>query len=306
MNDLVSLVEVSDDDLTTYISKALDLIDFKINQKVQSIFIKVNLCYYWNSLTGYTTDPRLVSSVIDVLREKYGLNNVDIKIAEADATAMRTSHAFKMLNYTKLAKEKQVELFNLSKDKKVPRKVRVNGKEILFEIPKSLLNTDLFINLPKMKIMSATVITCALKNIFGCIASPKKIVYHPTLNEAIVGINKLLKPHLTIVDGIVALSRYPVKMNLIIAGKNPFSVDCIVSKIMGYNLFQIPHLKIASKEGFGTPDKIKVVGDDLTKFKKIFPHVNVLRLKLESKVQLRLLKLYSRITNDTLPPILET
>ena len=306
MDDVVGLVKVAGENLSVYVSKALDLVDFKIEREVKSVSIKVNLCYYWNSLTGYTTDPKLVASLIDVLREKYGLDKATIRIVEADATAMKTSHAFKMLNYEKLAEEKKVELFNLSKDKTIVQKVKVNDKEISFEIPESLLNADLFINIPKMKIMSTTIITCALKNMFGCIATARKIVYHPILDEAIVGINRVLRPHLTVVDGIVALGRFPVKLNLIVAGLNPFSVDCIVSRIMGYNPSQIRHLELGRKEGLGNPNEINVIGEDLTKLREAFPHVSAFHLKRENKVLLKLLRLYSRIVGDVIPPFLET
>jgi uncharacterized protein (DUF362 family) len=263
------------------------------------------LCYYWDAFTGYTTDPRLVAATIDVLREKYGLENADIKIVEADATAMRTSHAFRMLGYEKLAEEKEVELFNLSLDKIIEMKVTVNGREISFPIPESLLKADLFINMPKMKIMSATTITCAFKNLFGCIASPRKIIYHPILSEAIVGVNKILHPHLTIVDGIVALGQHPVNLNLIVAGFNSFAVDWVVSEIMGYNPSRISYLKLAQAAGVGTPNDIKVVGEKIEQFRNQFPHVNAFLLKRQNNLQLKLLRLYSRTVGDVIPPILE-
>jgi len=306
MSDIVGLAKVADENLNFYVSKALDLANFNIRRKVESVSIKVNLCYYWDSFTGYTTDPKLVASIIDVLREKYRLHNADMRIVEADATAMRAFHAFKMLNYEELAEEKGVTLFNLSNDKVAVRKVCVNNRELSLKIPQSLLETDLFINMPKMKIMSATVITCALKNLFGCIATRRKIVYHKMLDEAIVGVNKILKPHLTVVDGIIGLGRFPVKMNLIVAGTNPFSVDCVVSKIMGYNPSQIGHLKLGHREGLGDPREIRVVGEDLEKLREMFPRVRGLRLKMGNRVQIQLFKLYSRIVGDVTPPFLET
>lgn len=304
-NDIVNLTKV-DEDLSTSIAKALDSVNFRIEGNVESVFIKVNLCYYWNSLTGYTTDPRLVAGVIDVLREKYGLRKADIKIVESDATAMRTSHAFKMLEYDRLAEEKEVALFNLTDDKQITKKIHVDGREVTFKIPESLVDADLLINMPKMKIMSDLLLTCALKNMFGCIAAPRKIKYHPILHEAIVGINKILKPHLTIVDGIVALSRHPVKMDLIVAGLNPFSVDWVVSRIMGYSPSRIRYLKLAVREGLGNPDRIVLDGEALADVKKLFPHVNAFSLKWQNKIQLRLLKIYSRIVGDVIPPFLET
>lgn len=270
---------------------------------IGSIIIKPNLCYYWHASTGYTTDPNVVESLIDYLRGKLG--NVAIKIVEADATAMRTKHAFEMLGYTELAKEKGVELFNLSTDRIIERKIVVNNKEILFKVPSTILDADLFINVPKLKTMKATKITCALKNIFGCIASPQKVRYHSILHEAIVGINKILHPHLTIVDGIVALGRFPAKLNMLIASKDPFSTDWVAAQIMGYNPSRLGFLKIAKREKLVHPDKVIIVGENLEDFRQKFPRHNFMAATKEN-LQIRLLKAYCRITGDVLPPIMET
>ncbi len=306
MGFVVSLVRTqsSYEELENPLGEALDLIDFKPNVQVKSVAIKVNLCYYWNAATGYTTDPRIVAGIIDCVRERYGMNT-DIRVVEADATAMRTKHAFLMLGYEKLAKEKNVELFNLSNDSVSDRKVRVNGREIAFKIPQSLLKTDLFINVPKLKTMRTTNITCALKNIYGCIASPRKIVYHPFLNEAIVGINKILHPHLTIVDGLIALGRFPVKLDLIMASVDPFSIDWIASQIMGYNPSKIGFLKVAIKEELGSPGGITTCGESIGDLRKIFPKENFFSSGWWWGIQFGLLRSYSKIVRDVIPPLLE-
>ena len=162
-------------------------------------------------------------------------------------------------------------------------------------------------NMPseKLKTLRETKISCALKNIYGCIAYPRKLIYHPILNEAIVGINKLLRPHLTIVDGIVALGRYPIKLGLIIASKDPFSVDWVASKIMGFNPSKIKFLKIAMKEGLGDRRNIEIRGEDLAAFKKLFPKESFFWSKRWWNVQLTILNLYAKLVGDIVPPMLE-
>jgi uncharacterized protein (DUF362 family) len=306
LGDIVGLVRAhsSEEKIRNSIGEALDIIDFRPKGPLKSVDIKVNLCYYWHTSTGYTTDPRVVSGIIDCIRERYG-TDTRIRIVESDGTAMRTKHAFLMLGYEKLAKEKNVELFNLTKDETRQEKVRVNGHEIAFQIPISLLKSDLFINVPKLKIMRDTKITCALKNIFGCIASPKKIVYHPILNEAIVGINKIIHPDITIVDGIVALGRFPVQLGLIMVSRDPFSIDWVASQIMGYNPSKIKFLKIAMKEKLGDLRGIETRGEKIIAFKKLFPKESFFSSKSWLNVQLGLFKLYSKIVNDVVPPMLE-
>ncbi len=305
MGSVVSLVRThsSEEEIENSIRQALDLIDFQTNGPVRSVAIKANLCYYWNADTGYTTDPRIVGGIINWVRGRYGMDT-DIRVVEADATAMRTKHAFLMLGYEKLAKEKKIGLFNLSHDSVEEKKVQVNGRHIAFRVPQLLLKSDLFINVPKLKIMRATRITCALKNIFGCIGSPRKIVYHPFLEEAIVGINKILHPHLTIVDGLVALGRFPVKLGLLMASIDPYSIDWIASQIMGYNPSGVGFLKAAINEKVWSPKGVKTCGENLEMFRKEFPRERILASALWN-IQLKLLKLYIRTVKDVAPSIIE-
>lgn len=306
MGNIVGLIKtkISEDEIKTSISKILNNIDYKNQRNVNNIAIKPNLCYYWKSSTGYTTDPRIVEGIIDNVREIYG-EDVPIRIIESDATAMRAEHAFTILGYRKLAYQKNVELFNLSKDNVVKKDVIVGNRRIVFEIPSSLLETDLLISVPKLKVMRETIISCALKNTFGCISSPRKIIFHPYLQEAIVGINKIIHPNLIFVDGLYALSHFPVKLNLIMGSIDPFSIDWIASKIMGYEPSKVGFLKVAMKEKIGDPNDIITIGDDLNIFRNEFPKVNNLISKWSFKMMLKALRLYARFSGDIIPPILD-
>jgi len=306
MGSVVSLVRAqsSVEEIRNSVSEALDLIDFKPNGPVESAAIKPNLCYYWDAATGYTTDPRVVAAVIDCVRERCGAD-VDIKVVEADASAMRAKYAFRVLGYEKLAEEKKVELFNLSNDILIKKTANMNRHEISFKVPRVLLESDLFINVPKLKIMRATKITCAMKNVFGCIGVSKKVVYHSFLNEAIVGINKILHPHLTIVDGLVALGRFPCNLGLVMASVDPFSVDWIASQIMGYKPSRVEFLKIAKKERLGNPEGTITRGESLVEFKRDFPKEIFTSSKYWWGIQFWLLKAYTKIVGDVIPPALE-
>lgn len=305
LGDIVSLTRVpnSKGKVKDYISKALELVHFRFEKHVKSVAIKPNLCYYWDASTGYTTDPRVVAGIIDLIREKYG-TDVNIQVVESDATAMRTKYSFRILGYEKLAQEKDIELFNLSKDFLCEKTVKVNERHITFKVPQSLLKPDLFINVPKLKTMRATHITCALKNVFGCIGSPRKIVYHPYLAEAIVGINKILRPHLTIVDGLVALGRFPVKLGLLMASIDSYSIDWVASQIVGRNPSSVGFLKIAMKDKIWNSEGVEICGEDMERFRKEFPRMRILSSTWWN-IQLRLLKLYIKTVKDVAPSAIE-
>ena len=95
------------------------------SSNVRSIVIKPNMMYYWNASTGETTNPRIISSIIDSLRNRFG-EDVDIYVIESDASAMRTKLAFKILGYDKLCEKKDVKLMNLSDGEIVNKKVQLN------------------------------------------------------------------------------------------------------------------------------------------------------------------------------------
>jgi len=302
----VSLVRLENGgaDLKSGVSKAFDLIGFEIPSSVKTVVIKVNLCYYWNASTGQTTDPLLVSALIQHLREQCG-HDVEFRIAEADASAMKTKYAFPLLGYTRLAEKEKVKLVNLSEDLIEEKELQINSRKIVLRVPKMLLESDLFINMPKLKVMRATHISCAMKNLFGCIALPGKVKYHPFLAEAIVAINKVLKPHVNLVDGIVALGKYPVKFNLLMAAQSTFAADYVAAQVMGYNPSSMKFLNLSIKELHENPNEIDVLGEAIEPFRKCFPTENTLVARAKMRLQLFLLKTYSRLSGDIIPPSID-
>lgn len=285
---------------------AIRLCEFRFPKVINLAILKVNLRYYWDYSTGETTDPRVVSAIVDYIRDHCG-QDVDIIVAEADASAMRTKYAFKMLGYEELASKKALTLMNLCECTKVDRKVVVDQKEFVLPVAELMLDADLIVNVPKLRTHRLTNVSCCLKNMFGSIAKARKIIYHPILDEAIVGINKLTKAQLAVIDGIVALGKKPIKMGIILAGEDSVAVDSVAAKIMGYEPRRIRHLTLAESNGIGTTTNVKVTGiKDLTDLRKLFPHENYFLYNLSWNLKLKLLNIYLAMTGDTRPPVLDT
>jgi len=289
--------------------RALDLIGFEPSGPVETVAIKPNLRFYWDYSTGETTDPRVVASVIDYVRERWNAQ-AKIAVVEADASAMRTRHAFPMLHYDRLAAEKEVDLINLSTVETCEKEVTVGRHKFTFPLPRMLFDTDLFINCPKFKVGpyasgNALHITCSLKNLFGCISKPRKVGWHPQINQVIVGLNKLIRPHLNVVDGIVALGQRPVRLGLVVAGRDPVAVDSVVARMMRYRPSSVQQIRLAEKEGVGSAHNISVVGEDVKAMSKLFPSRSPLAFKLAWTGQLSMLRLYAKLSGDAVPPLLD-
>lgn len=301
--NIVNIVKCEGDEVKSAVYNALNGLKYTSKKEINSVVIKPNLCYYWDASTGETTDKRIVSAVIDYVREFYN-PNAHIKIAEADATAMKTKYSFKTLGYTELSKEKGVELFNLSEDDFKEINVKTNKGLLKIPIPLTMLNSDLLINIPKLKVPRRVPLTCAMKNLFGCIHDPIKAKYHPHLHEVIATVNSVVKPDLTVVDGIIALGRHPIKLNIIIAGTDTISVDWTVAKIIGYkNPRKIRYLRLGEEMRAGS-SSIELIGENIGEIARKFPRINTTILGYLWSIQLRGIKIYSIITGDIIPPIL--
>jgi len=254
------------------VKDSLDLIGFRFDRKTEKLVLKPNMCYYWDHSTGMTTDPKFVAAVVDVIRECLS-QDVEISIVESDASAMKCRYSFKILGYEKMAKEKNVSLVNLTLDRKENVEVKVDNRSYEFEIPDTIRNSDLLLNIPKIKYMAGVKISCALKNIFGCNPYPKKFRYHSDLDRVIVALNKAMKSDLCIVDGIVVNGEYPTKLGLIMASEDPVAVDSMAAEIAGINPKHVRHVMLAQMEGIGKM-ACKNVGENLEYFIERFPQKN--------------------------------
>jgi uncharacterized protein (DUF362 family) len=276
---IVSLTKIKNTNsnpLKQAITESLDLIDYKFDTAIQKIVIKPNLCYYWDSTTGQTSDPRFVGELIDFLREQYS-SSVDISVVESDASAMRCKYAFRMLGFEKLAEEKNVKLINLTNEPSDETQVSCNGKSYQFMVPKIIKEADLRINLPKIKYTVDPIkITCALKNLYGCNPYTKKYKLHNDLGNVIVALNKAMPFDLVIIDSNIASGIQPRRIGLMMASTDPVAIDVAAAQIAWLNPESIPYLRLAETEGVGNRWFIER-GASIEQFKALYPKKTIRR-----------------------------
>jgi uncharacterized protein (DUF362 family) len=129
--------------------------------------------------------------------------------------------------------------------------VKAGNQNFNFMLPKIIKNADLRINIPKMKYMALSKISCALKNMYGCNPYPKKFKYHSRLSETIVALNKVMRFNLCILDGIIVPGSQTSKLGLVIASRDPVAVDTAAAAIMGVNPKSVEYIVLAEEEGIG-------------------------------------------------------
>jgi uncharacterized protein (DUF362 family) len=239
------------------------LTSLKIEENIPKdalIGIKPNLVVAKPSTSGATTSPELVAGVIEYLQSK-GYKN--IVILEGSWVGDMTSVAFKVCGYEKLSEIYKVPLIDLQKDKY--KTYDAAGMKI--NVCDEVMKLDYLINMPVLKGHCQTRMTCALKNMKGCIPNTEKRKFHTQgLHKPIAHLNKVVKGGLIIVDGLMGDLNFeeggnPVQMNRVIVGQDPVLVDSYVAECMGFDKSEVPYIEIAEKIGVGNSnlEKAKVV-----------------------------------------------
>jgi uncharacterized protein (DUF362 family) len=254
--------------------KALDLIDYQSALAGYSrVLIKVNFITTMTWDTGATTDPMVVEALIQRLKPL----PVEIIVVESDATMTNADEAFDATGMTELCNKYAVQHLNLRREKdKV--KIKIPHGDALKDITvPRLVAESAIISAAKMKTHMATKVTLGMKNMFGLLPDKLKFKYHAMgISKVIVDINSILKPHLTVIDGFVAMEGRgptdgdPVKMDLIIAGKDPVATDATGARIMGIDPHEVSHIRTAHQKGLGEIDEIEVLGTKLEDVKRDF------------------------------------
>ena len=221
------------------------------------IFIKPNLVASRKKWAGINTDPRVVKALIKALVER-GFRR--ITLGDGSGMGQSASKAFEYCGYRDMAIKYGFKIIDIEKGDFIRVPVNVEGPFGELQIARTIIESDIFINVPIMKAHSQTLITCSLKNLKGAMPRSMKTRFHSVdLHRAIAQLNSVLKPDLILVDGLRGdlyseLGRDPVEMDRILLGTNPVAVDSVVAEILGYAPTDIRHIAFAADAELGPCD----------------------------------------------------
>ena len=219
--------------------------------KNDRIGIKPNLVVAKKAESGATTHPEFAAGAIAFLQGKGFFN---LTIMEGSWVGARTERAFKICGYYDLSKRYNVPLVDLQKDKSIT----CTGTNGGYLVCCSVLELDRLINMPVLKGHCQTSVTCALKNLKGCIPDSEKRRYHREgLYQPIADLNEIIHPDLILVDGLQGDPYFeeggnPFKRNLFLAAVDPVLTDSYVTALLGLNPEDVPYIGKAADLGVGS------------------------------------------------------
>jgi len=270
MGSKVAIVEF-ERDVYKSLKKALELLGnvTDLNTSKRSVVIKVGVF-------DQNAENHSSVGVVDAIVKSFD-KAPKIYLAESD------NYRGKGTERLQLWKElftNRVVPFNLSDDTET-RKVKVADEEMKFS--HILFKPNVFVSTHILRTFERGTI---LKNLFGLVPDVSKAPLHrkldtllPDIYEAIGGID------LAVIDGTYLYrgaganphatkdaSRYRVKMNDLIVGRDAIAVETVGAILAGLKLDKMPILKEAVKRhlGEGNIDNIEVVGSSLEKAREKF------------------------------------
>ena len=218
------------------------------------VLLKPNLVEPTRTCPQMTTHPAMVVEAAAVVR-KWGATVLvgegpghvrDTEIAH-DESRMQEALDSERLEFADLNYEDVGWVANAGRGQQAPG----------FWFPRSVIEADLIVSMPKMKTHHWVGFTASMKNLYGTIPGikygwPKNVLHHAGIPETVFDINASLPEAIAIVDGIVAMegdgpimgSAKP--MGLVFVGTNTTAVDATVARLMGLAPERVPYLQLAA------------------------------------------------------------
>ena len=216
-----------------------------------SVALKPNLVVAGHPDDGATTHAGVLSGCIEYFRAS-GVR--DISVIEGSWVGDNTSRAMRAAGYDDVCRKYDVPFIDLKHDK--TRSINTPIGPI--EICARALDAGLLVNLPVLKGHCQTVMTCALKNLKGCLPDKEKRRFHSLgLTKPIAALGSVLKAGLIIVDSICGDLSFeeggnPIQTHRMYLGTDPVMIDAYGCNLMGLGLCQVPYIELAERYGAGS------------------------------------------------------
>lgn len=215
------------------------------------VALKPNLVLAQRPESGATTHAGVLSGCIEYLQD-HGVQS--ISIIEGSWVGDNTERAVQICGYDKVSSKYGVPFFDLKQDK--TRKVDTPLRKM--EICCRALDAGYLIDLPVLKGHCQTKMTCALKNLKGCIPDREKRRFHSEgLHRPIAALAAVLKPDLVIVDSICGDLDFeeggnPIQTNRMYLGTDPVQIDTYGCRLMGIPISAVPYIQMSERWGAGS------------------------------------------------------
>ena len=231
---------------------ATDLVPQQIRGK--RVLLKPNLVEPTKKSPHLTTHPAMVQAAAAVFRG-WG---AQVIVGEGPGHVRDTEMALLESRMSEALDEAELAFADLNYEE--VRFVANAGKASKLEgfyFPRSVVEADVVVSMPKMKTHHWVGFTASMKNLYGVIPGikygwPKNVLHHAGIPQTVFDINASLPKTIAIVDGIECMEGDgPIMgsakhMGLVVIGTNPTAADATVARLMEIDPAQVSYLRLAA------------------------------------------------------------
>ncbi len=232
----------------------------KFVKKGEKVVIKPNIAWNRTPEQGANTHPDVVSAIVKLCK-KVGAK--EVIIIDNPVNNWNVTYVVSGI------KDSVEKAGGILKPPTEWLRVYIGGEVLKeAEVLKDVVESDVLIDVPVVKVHGGGVVTIAMKNFMG-IVKDRGYFHRTDLHKCIAEITKYILPKtkLIVLDATrIMLTRGPQgpgelkELNMVIAGTDIVALDAYGSILLGKKPEQVPHIKIGSEMGLGTMnlDKIKI------------------------------------------------
>ena len=224
---------------------------FQLNLRGKSVLLKPNLV---EDLPG----PVNTNSVIvgAAARCFLRLGAARVVIGEGPGHQRDTELVVQAADLKPHLNEREIQFVDLNRDelKRVKLKASYSGLGELW-LPRTVLESDFVVSMPKVKTHHWAGVTLSLKNMFGIVPGmkygwPKNLLHWHGIHESILDICATVPIDFVIADGIVAMEgNGPLQgtareLHRIVLADDPVAADATCARLMGLDPRRVKHIAV--------------------------------------------------------------
>jgi len=238
--------------------------------------------------------PLLLEGAIGLIETLSALNAGRIIVAESSIVGFDAGKVMESLGVKRIFEQAGAQVVNLDENQKDVVTKQVPGGRLHKQIKifRQVLDCDVLISVPVLKTHIYTTVSLGMKNLKGTLPDSQKKILHRIgsrkkrkesfeLDRGIAEMMTVHSPDLTVIDAIVGQEGFvqnagvcgtPVRMNSIIVGTDFVATDAVGAHLMGFDPFQVRHIRYCHQSGLGEADLngIEIVGENPATVRRSF------------------------------------
>ncbi|MCX8053160.1 MAG: DUF362 domain-containing protein, partial [Armatimonadetes bacterium] len=264
---IVSIVRCADYNPKTVASAvetALDLAELsKVFEGGKSVLVKPNLLSARPPEDAVTTHPTIVEAICEVAQRYECQVTIGDSPPFAGENQTRYVNLLERTGMTAVARRIGAGITRF--EDAVTRISNPTGRFYRsFEIAQAVMDTNLLVNVPKLKTHGLTGLTGAIKNLFGCVPGIRKGLFHvqaaedrETFAQMLVDLASALPRGVHLMDAVTAMegegpnAGRARKVKIVLASSDPVALDAVAAAVVGMDPMSIDTTRLAHEQGLG-------------------------------------------------------